>query len=636
MKIKQLTEEQIHSMTLRQKDEWWLKNVYQGDMPQLTLRSAMTGMIIGSLLSLTNLYVGIKTGWTLGIGITSVILAFTFFKLMSRMKFGKELTVLENNAMQSIATSAGYMTGPLVSSISAYMLVTNTMIPMHHTMIWITLLSILGVLFAFPLKKRFINDEQLPFPEGRAAGIVMANLHTGDGKDGLFKAKILGIGALLSASMETLRNHTIMKWLHAEFLAIPEHWDDLIYKLNSNLDLKIMGTSIKDLTIRWETSIVMLATGGLMGIKTGSSMLLGAFLNYFILVPWLLDQGIIASPKFKDITMWALWPGVAIMTTSSLFAFFSKPKMLIDAFAILMPGKRKKKKDQDILKDIELPMSVFAIGIPVLGALTVIVGHELFGIEYWLGIVAIPMVFIFTLIAVNSTGLTSITPTGALGKLTQLSFSVLAPGNMQTNIMTAGITGEVAGNASNLLMDIKPGYMLGGKPRQQAIGHILGIFAGALAAVPVFYLLLQNDISKITSESMPMPGAQIWKAVAEVLTQGLSSLHPTAQVAALIGALLGILIEFMNIKMKGKFPVSAMGLGLACVLRFSDSWAMSLGAFLFWALHHKFETVKRGEGKNAKTMRKIFVDNQETVCAGIIAGGSIIGIILTIIETVFI
>ena len=282
-------------------------------------------------------------------------------------------------------------------------------------------------------------------------------------------------------------------------------------------------------------------------------------------------------------------------------------------------------------------MWVFAAGIPILGLLTVIVGHDLFGIEYWLGVIAIPMVFIFTLIAVNSTGLTSITPTGALGKLTQLSFSVLAPGNMQTNIMTAGITGEVAGNASNLLMDIKPGYMLGGKPRHQAIGHVLGIFAGALASVPVFYMILQNDLSKITSEAMPMPGAQIWKAVAEVLTRGLSSLHPTAQVAALIGGALGILIEFMNIRMKGKFPISAMGLGLACVLRFSDCWAMAFGAFLFWALHKKFEVVEvNGVGGGfAKTMRKIFVDNQETVCAGIIAGGSIIGIILTIIENVF-
>jgi len=66
----------------------------------------------------------------------------------------------------------------------------------------------------------------------------------------------------------------------------------------------------------------------------------------------------------------------------------------------------------------------------------------------------VPLVFVFTLIGVNSTALTSITPTGPMGKLTQLTYGVLDPGNIKTNLMTAGITAEVASNASNLLMDI--------------------------------------------------------------------------------------------------------------------------------------------------------------------------------------
>ena len=154
MNLKQLSEDEIRTMTLEEKDRWWLENCYRGDMPQLTLRSALTGMIIGGVLSVTNLYVGIKTGWTLGVGITSVVLAFAFFKLMSRFGAGKEISILENNAMQSIATSAGYMTAPLISSMSAYMVITGVMIPQYQTMIWISLLSLLGVFFAFPLKKR--------------------------------------------------------------------------------------------------------------------------------------------------------------------------------------------------------------------------------------------------------------------------------------------------------------------------------------------------------------------------------------------------------------------------------------------------------------------------------------------------
>jgi len=45
-----------------EKDRWWLANVYRGSMPQLTLRSAITGFILGGLLSATNLYIGVKTG----------------------------------------------------------------------------------------------------------------------------------------------------------------------------------------------------------------------------------------------------------------------------------------------------------------------------------------------------------------------------------------------------------------------------------------------------------------------------------------------------------------------------------------------------------------------------------------------
>lgn len=129
MAIKELTPEQVRTMSLEEKDRWWLENVYRGDMPQLTLRSALTGMVLGGVLSLTNLYVGIRTGWTLGVGITSVILSFAIFKALSKLSLGSEMTVLENNAMQSIATSAGYMTAPLISSLAAYMAVTGKVIP---------------------------------------------------------------------------------------------------------------------------------------------------------------------------------------------------------------------------------------------------------------------------------------------------------------------------------------------------------------------------------------------------------------------------------------------------------------------------------------------------------------------------
>ena len=363
-----------------------------------------------------------------------------------------------------------------------------------------------------------------------------------------------------------------------------------------------------------------------MGIRTASSLLFSATLNYFVLAPIMIHDGVIPKATFKAITSWSLWCGAAMMTTSSLWAFLGKPQIIVQAFSGMFSRSRAR-GTADALADIELPTRVFVLGIPIVGAAVIAAAHFFFGVHIALGVLAIPLVFVFTLIAVTSTGLTSITPVGAVAKMTQLTFSVVARGNAATNIMTAGITADVTGNASNLLMDIKPGYMLGAKPRQQAMGHVLGIIAGSLVAVPIFYSFFRGNISVFTSEQMPMPAAQIWRSVAELLTHGFSTLHYSARIAMAIGAVVGLVIEIVNQRMRGRFPLSGVALGLGFVIRFSDVLAMAIGAGIFWL------AARRSRRPDSLTHR-VFVDNQETVAAGIIAGGSIAGVALMLLEHV--
>jgi uncharacterized oligopeptide transporter (OPT) family protein len=619
--IKQLSEEQVRTLSPAEKDRWWLEKVFRGDMPQLTLRSALTGMILGSVLSLTNLYIGIQTGWTLGVGITSVILAFAAFKLLARTGLGREMTILENNCMQSIATAAGYMTAPLVTSLAAYMIITERLIPIRVTIVWMISLSILGVLFAFPLKRRFINDEQYPYPEGRACGVVLDALHGSKASEGLFKAKLLAGAGLLSALIELLRSERVTALLKVPFLKIPGYWDALLYRYFTP---GISGVSLSDLTIRLDSSIVMVAAGGLMGIRTGMSLLIGAVLNYAILAPWAMEHGLIEGTGFRSILKWGMWGGVSMMTTAALFGFFARPQVLKQAFRGILGRRAQAAKDP--IGHIELPLWVSAVGIPVVGAFIVWMAWYYFDIEWWLGALAIPLVFIFVTVGATSAGLTSITPTSALGYLTQTTYSILSPGKITTNVMTAAITAEVASNTSNLLMDIKPGYMLGGKPRHQAAGHVLGIFAGAFVAIPVFYAMIQYDPAALMSDKLPMPGAQAWRAVAEVLTKGLGFLHPTARYAVFIGGALGIVFEVLKKVTKNRFPLSAVGMGLAFVISFSTSLSMALGAILFWVLGKAY-----GKRKGSLAHR-LWVENQETLCAGAIAGGAIIGILIILVE----
>jgi OPT family oligopeptide transporter len=610
-------------------------------------------MMLGGMLSLTNLYVGAKTGWTLGVGITSVILAFALFKVMSKIGLASEFTVLENNAMQSIATAAGYMTSPMISSLAAYMMVAmdthpaTAVIPLWQTLTWISALAILGVLFAFPFKRRFINDEQQPFPEGRAAGIVMDSLHHGEAESSMLKAKLLVICSVGSALVKVLQNEAIFKWIHdklgdnpiARFVhPLPEMLDDWLYKIIP--EPKILGTSVKSLTIRPELDLAMIGAGGLMGMRTTISLLLGAAINYAFIAPIMIQEGdIVPNPRtgmigFREITFWSLWGGVAMMTSASLLSFFAKPQVLISAFRNLFGGRRD---SSDALADIELPLTVSIVGIPLLGLLVVYMGHVYFGIEWWLGIIALVLVFFFCLIAINSTGLTSITPIGAMGKLTQLTFGILAPRNIGTNLMTAGITGEVASHSANLLMDIKPGYMLGAKPRQQAMGHVLGVIAGAVFSVPIFYLVfLQLNPDQIfapgspgeyrlDADKYPMPSATVWKAVAEVLTTGIENIKYSARIAVLVGILLGLLLEGGRLATKGRLPLSPVALGLGFLIQFHTCLAMFLGAFFFWL-------VEKIWVDRESRMNRVVAQNQEPICAGLIAGGSLMAIALAALE----
>lgn len=658
MAIKMLSPEQVRTMTLEEKDEWWLKNVYRGGEPQLTLRSALTGMLLGSVLSLTNLYIAARTGWLLGVGITSVILAFGAWKVLAKLGLGTEMTVLENNAMQSIATAAGYMTAPLISSLAAYTMVTGRIVPMYVAFLWTVCLALLGILFAFPMKKRFINDEQYPFPEGMAAGVVMDSLHQSDAKEGLLKAKLLLGGGALSSFIELIRHEKLMRALGG-LRAIPAFYDELIYRFG--LKPSIRGVLLSDLTIRMDTSIIFIATGALTGIGTGISMLLGAIVDYVFVAPILIQHGIIPPNQsghvgYEEIIVWALWGGVACMTTSSLFSFLSKPKAILAAFGSLKGKKGEGRKD--VLEHIELPVRVSMIGIPIVGLVLALICYVWLDVSIIMSLIAIPLVFIFSLIGVHSTAITAITPTSALAQLTQLVYGVIAPGSITTNLVTAGIASEVSGHASNLLMDIKPGYMLGAKPRQQAVGHMLGAVAGLLVAIPVWYLfIIAGDIKRYGTAELPLPAAVVWKAVGELLMKGLSFLHPTARAAVVVGAVVGILFELIRKLSKDRIPLSAIGFGLAFVLRFSDALAIFMGGFLFWLVEQralkaaiaekvvkapetpetpeaKAVEPKEEEARDSKRPPKkwvvVMAENKETICAGVIAGGSLTGIGLTI------
>jgi len=645
MALKQLSAEEIRTWSREQKDRWWLENVFRGEMPQLTVRSGITGFLLGGVLSATALYIAAKTGITIGVGLTSVILAFAIYRLMNAAGFAEDFTILENNCTQSIATAAGYMVSPLVAALAAYMLVTNTVLQGSYMVIWMVVVSIIGVLLAFPLKRRFVNDEQLPFPEGRAAGVVLDALYTGAAAAGMFKARLLAYVAVCTGLYQLLISDGWMKLLQFkilrmdQWLGMKEPWtfherlDSYYYAVSSYVP-KILGTDIRQLGLRLTLDAAMLGVGGLMGIAVATSVLLGAFVNFVILAPLMIQAGdiaprigptgaVIAISRVEIVNQWSLWWGVTMMVVGSLTSLLARPQLIISAFRGL---GAKKEHGSDVLKHIEFPLWISAVGIPVFSVLGAWVSHHFFGVPWLLAFISLPLIFVLAIICTNSMALTSWTPTGALSKITQFSMGAIDRVNPASNLIPAGMTAEISANAANLLSDIKPGYMLGAKPRQQAMGHVIGIFAGALFCVPLFFLLFLppdangvRSASTIISENFAFPAALQWKGVAELIAKGVSTLPHSAVVSMIVAAVAAFLIEVAKIVTKGRFPLSAVSVGLGVVLPPEASFAMWVGALVLWLMARRYkEPGTKGH--------QYWVEGMEPICAGLISGSALMGI----------
>ena len=270
------------------------------------------------------------------------------------------------------------MIGPMISSLAAYMLVTGRIIPWWHMVIWMCVVSIIGVLLAFPMKRRFINEEQLPFPEGRASGVVLDALYTGAAHAGMFKARLLGLTALVTGLYQAIISDGWMKLVQFKMLrmdqwaGLKEPWvfherlDTYYYasaaKVNGWIPT-ILGTDIRQLGLRLTLDVAMLGVGGLMGIAVATSCLLGAFINFVVLAPMMIQAGdivqrvgpsgaVVPISRAEIVNQWSLWWGVTMMVVGSLVSLLGRPEI----FKGLVQAQRAAAQGADVLKHIELPL----------------------------------------------------------------------------------------------------------------------------------------------------------------------------------------------------------------------------------------------------------------------------------------
>jgi len=271
-----------------------------------------------------------------------------------------------------------------------------------------------------------------------------------------------------------------------------------------------------------------------------------------------------------------------------------------------------------------IPRQWFVIGLCI--ALVFAVGTQitLFNISMGIAVLAVLLSFVLAIVAGRVSGETGITPIGAMGKVTQLTFGFLIPGHVTTNLMAANVTGGAAGQCADLLHDLKTGLLLGASPRFQALAQIFGVLTGSLVGSAVYLVLIPDPQSMLLTIEWPAPAVATWKAVAEVFQLGTEAIPPGSLLAMSIAGLLGVGMVVLDQSVPpsiSRWIPSASTMGLAFVIPAWNSVSLFLGALLGAILM-----------RYAKTWAERFV---MALAAGLVAGESLAGVASVLVKILF-
>jgi uncharacterized oligopeptide transporter (OPT) family protein len=644
---------------LRFDEAEWYARAYRRNAPQLTVRAVLLGTVLGFFLCFTNVYIGLKTGWFLGVNLTACILAFAIGSSLAKSGAMKSpLGILETNCAVSTASSAGYATGfTVITAFPAMLLLTitednplGTQVRWYVVSLWIFFIAALGVTLAIPMKRNMINREKLKFPSGTAAAVTLHGLYS-HGEQAIAKARALFATAGISALVPLLKDLDIKKVgvdaktgevLRDTLLPGQSNAFDWIGRLLPGVFHRMLTAgpeklhpggkplSLSDYQIKLDHGVALIFAGIIIGLRITGWMVVGGLVLCVFLTPpaldwqWVNAAGKTVGAAAKPGSAWkeiGIWTGAPMLVTSGLVSFAAQWRTIGRALAGLLPGRKGAEGESEASESIEVPTRWFAGGVVFAGLGSVIVARAFFEIPLHLGVLAVLMTFVLALVACRATGETDITPGGPLGKIMQLTYGVLLPQSSTANLQTAGITASASVASADLLNDLKSGYLLGADPRRQFVAQALGIATGTVASTLGYFMLVPNATPLTGTETrppaFPAVGAQQWKAVAELFRHGLGNLHPMAQQAIFWGGAIGVVLalaELLAPKAYKRYLPSPTGVGLGMVLPFFYPLAMFLGAVA---------------AEIAKAIDKKWAERYLVpIAAGGMAGESIVGVVV--------
>ncbi len=591
----------------------------------------VAGLVVAAIMGMSYPYMVLKLGFGPNVSVVAAFFGFLFLKLLD-LGGGHHYNRWQNNLVEAAGTSAA-QTAFMCVLLGAFDILrhnTNGALGVELTPLksfcWLTCACTLGVLMAIPLRRHFVVDENLPYPDGIAAAetvLVMDPPRDASAtvkRNALRAFKAVMWGSLASGLIMLFREDAklvpymrhALGGLGGIIPVIPEGWDApwvMLRRVASELgpDGRAMevvhGVVLASMATGVSFSLLSVGSGLIIGLRITLSMMIGGVLGWVVAAYFLTKYGVpihhvrgadtmvaTDTPTRTDVLFWVMWPATGMLVTGGLTALALRWRLLVETFRSLRTAK---------ISSDELPLSFVVAGVAVSAVALVIVQAELLDMPVWMTVVAILLSAPLMLVGLRVLGETNWGPISQLSNMMQGVFAALAPHNIMANMVASGTTGTVATSSEAIMQDYRCGAIVGSKPRNIAIMQLLAVPIGA-AAVSWMYPALTKAFplfdtvdpatGAVVKAQLTSPISNKWAGFAQILKEGVSALPTSAIYALVIFSLLGIVITLLEAKPRWKkYLPSPTGLGIGLLVPFSVVATMCLGGLLgyFWQKHRR-------------------------------------------------
>ena len=611
--------------------------MHNENLKELTFRGIILGALITVIFTASNVYLGLKVGMTFASSIPAAVIS------MAVLKFFKDSSILENNMVQTQASSAGTLSSVIFVLPGLLMMGYWQDFPFWQTMLICAAGGTLGVLFTIPLRRAMVVNSDLPYPEGVAAAEILKAGNHADGDSGVkdiaYGGVLAGLVAFLTNGLRVMADGA-SAWIQTGKAA---------FQLPMGFSLALLGA------------------GYLIGIVGGIAMLIGVILTWGVAVPYFTMSGDIAADASLIDAAMVVWKtkvrfiGVGTIGIAAIWTLLILMKPMIEgmvySFRMLKGGQAESEHRVDI--DLS-PKTMIYILIATVVLIVISLHHFIAAapISPELSILLVVVctflaVFIGFFVAAASgymAGLvgSSSSPISGIGIISVIVISLVlvsignASGLFETvdgqkfltalTLFTASIVLTTATISNDNLQDLKTGLLVDATPWRQQVALIIGCFVGALVIAPVLEILYhaygfsgalpRPDMDP--SQALSAPQATLMTTISQgIFTNKLEWTYILTGVG--LGAVLITIDAFLK-KVSNKvfgLPVIAVGIGI--YLPPSINMPVIVGAFLAWIMtRHIAKLGNKEVSAKAERFGTLF-------SAGLIVGESLMGVILAFI-----